>query len=89
MKLSVRPGHSPGICGSCRNGMVKEDDRGDRQTFCSSLMKPLRIFRPVVRCTDYEERTRESEHDMRQIAWVLRTDKRGKVGFAPPEKKDT
>lgn len=84
MKLKT----AAGICGHCRNGLVMEDDRGDKTTYCNELMRPLIIRRPVMRCTDYEERTRESEHEMRQIAWTLRTNKRGVMGFAPPDKKD-
>lgn len=89
MRFKVRRGEGLGICVSCRNGMVMEDDRGDRLTWCNNLMRPLLVQRPVVQCTDYEERTRESEHEMRKIAWELKTDKRGKLGFAPPSvKKD-
>ena len=86
MRIKMQP-RADGLCVKCRNGQVTEDVDGGVSTFCNSMMVPWRIARPVVRCTDFEDRQNESEHEMRTIAWTLRTDARGKVGFAPPDKK--
>lgn len=66
-----------------------ETETGDTVTFCNNMMVPFRVTRPVVRCTDFEDRTRENKYQMEKIAWTLTTDKKGnRVGFAPPQKKD-
>jgi hypothetical protein len=45
---------------------------------------PLVINRAVKECSHYQEERDVSSWEMRQIAWILRTEKSGrKMGFTP------
>jgi hypothetical protein len=87
MRFKIRAEPSEGLCVGCCHGQVTEYDTGV-ETYCNNLMKPFRVHRPVRQCTDFEDRTQESEFEMRKIAWDISVDKKGQLGFHPPKKKD-
>lgn len=84
--IKVTPNRQPGLCGTCREGVVTEHADGTVVTICNVLYNtPRRVQSPVLRCSDYDLRGRLNQHDLEKIAWVIRTDKSGKtIGFAPP-----
>lgn len=85
----VPPKTTMGLCGSCREGTTRQHDNGDVVTMCDAGMNTQRVHRPVVRCTDYDEKGSVSKWDMEKIAWIVTTDKSGKtIGFQPPPKDD-
>lgn len=91
MRIKVaRERNRHGLCGSCRNAHIVDFDNGTYEIFCAERAygnRPI-IRRPVVHCTDHMDKARATQHEMEQLAWVVRTDKSGKVlGFRPPEKK--
>lgn len=87
MRFKMQPTPDDGLCVGCVHGQVTRFDRGE-VTFCNNLMKPFVIQRRVMSCTDFEDRTHETEFEMRKIAWTISTDRRGELGFRPPRKKD-
>jgi hypothetical protein len=87
MRIKLQP-TIKGLCVRCRNGHVTEDSAGHVEVWCNLLMEPKRMGRAVLRCTDFNERGRDDEHEMRRIAWTLDVNKRGEMGFRPPKKDD-
>ncbi len=69
------------LCDSCHSGVVRRGAAdSDEHVYCTIIEREVR--RPVVECNRYVDRTTPSLWEMRQIAWVLRTDaKRQKIGF--------
>ena len=88
MRFKLHPTPSAnGICVTCSHGQVMAFEHGEDMTVCNYLMTPYRIRRPVLQCTSYTDRTHDDESEMRKIAWIIRTDKRGQLGFQAPKKK--
>lgn len=78
-----------GLCATCRAGHTHEYAGRDAVTICSELSPSVTISRPVVRCSDYDNKNAPSKWDMEKIAWTLLTDKnRNVIGFEPPKKEE-
>ena len=74
------------LCVTCRYGYIIQGHRlRDRIVRCSRLIRDNRVPFSVKSCSDYSDRRRASLSDMREIAWLLRTDgHRRPVGFVRP-----
>ena len=79
----TRSAHTPRLCDTCRSGVVRRGAAdSDEQIYCTIVEREVRTR--VVECNRYVDRTQPSLWDLRQIAWVLRTDnKRRAIGFVP------
>lgn len=56
-------------------------------TFCQDVYPHVQVPFPVRDCNAYKERNTVTLHEMREIAWTLKTDKGRAIGFAPPTVK--
>jgi len=69
------------LCDTCQSGLVRRGAAdSDEQVYCMVIERDVRTR--IVECNRYVDRTLPSLWDMKQIAWVLRTDsKRRQIGF--------
>lgn len=89
MGFKIQPGTSASLCGTCREALVIEFADHSEVRCHSRGSDALLIRGPVLRCNDYDNKTRPSKWDMEKIAWVITTDKSGKaIGFTPPRKAE-
>jgi hypothetical protein len=92
-RIKVHADRRQGLCWHCRSAQITEHVDGHIEVFCQERYTTgggsafIRV--PVLRCTDYDEKSHASRHDMEKIAWRLNTDKSGKIlGFRPPTEKE-
>lgn len=79
-------GGSGSLCTSCAAAcIIQGDNSRARVVVCGNLAGPNdRIHFDVKECSLYRHKNSPSLHDMRQQAWVLRTDESGQqIGFCP------
>lgn len=79
--------HGPSLCVTCRHAMILAGSAlADERTFCDAAPRGHdRIVFKVTACTKYDDKARPSFNQMQQIAWELRTDKKGhRIGFMSP-----
>lgn len=76
-----------GLCATCRNGMVTECTGGVTTSFCVfNGTVPIRLPATVEKCTQYDDVRYAKEWELKAIAWVLRTEKNGRmIGFVRPQ----
>ena len=77
----TRSPEAPRLCDTCQSGVVRRGAaESDEHIYCRYIRREVRTR--VVECSVYVDRSQPSLWDLRQIAWVLRTDsKRQKIGF--------
>ena len=77
----TRSSTAPRLCDTCQSGLVRKGAaESDERIYCLIMERDLDTR--VVECNWYVDRTLPSLRDMKQIAWVLRTDsKRQAIGF--------
>lgn len=69
------------LCRSCVYGWVRETTK-EEAIFCENVQPTIRMRDPVVRCSQYKDKTATSLNDMYKMAFILETDKRKNVvGF--------
>lgn len=89
IKVKVRGGTAssgePSLCVSCRWAtIIRGESLNNEIVSCGSLSRPSqRITFRVTSCNSYNDRSAPSLNDMQQMAWVLRTDKKNRIGFVP------
>jgi hypothetical protein len=73
-------GDAPRLCDSCRYGLVR---RGASEATEEVICQPTgRVRTRIVHCNRFEDRSKPTLFDMRQIAWVLDAEnKRQQIGF--------
>ncbi len=88
MKIKIQGGtvrhDAESLCVTCRCAtIVQGPSLRDRIVECNQLPEPrARIPFPVVSCSGYSDRRQPSIYDMREAAWILRTDSKHQVnGF--------
>jgi hypothetical protein len=69
------------LCDSCQSGLVRKGAaESDEQVYCMFVEHDIETW--VVECNRYVDRKLPSLREMRQAAWVLRTDsKHQAIGF--------
>lgn len=84
------PNHSrPSLCRTCQNVMIIKGDRINNETIICHVHPAIRVTFDVRSCDGYQQKTTQSIHEMREVAWVIEVNKRsGKVGFRPPKKQE-
>ncbi len=90
MVVKVKDGTrgSKSLCTSCHySHIIKGTSDSQELTICAKLnswqggVVPFRI----VDCNEYSDKAMPALSDMRQLAWVLSTDKQKKFGFQSPK----
>lgn len=84
MKVKIRGGTTAStgnLCETCTLGLIaKGDNFRQRIQYCQVFERAVDF--EVRECSSFIEKTRVSLHDMRQMAWVIQTDKDKKnIGF--------
>jgi len=75
-----------GLCPRCKNAQIIKYTDGSFTIDCSEFGL---IKKPVESCTAYNDPKTPSEWDMRQIAWIINSDKKGNfIGFIKPKKDE-
>lgn len=82
MRVNVSDGMPYGICGSCKCSTIAKMDNGGLIGRCSEF--GARLYRPVVSCNGYQEKGRQDLYDMKQAAFIIEINPKGKVGFLKP-----
>ena len=91
MKISIRGATArsdqPSLCLSCVSRMYYKDDNGRELRYCSRLYydgAAHQVPPRVVECSMYSDASLPSMLEMKQAAWILRTERSGsKIGFTP------
>src|SRR6185295_14261698 len=64
---------------------IKGTSDSQEQTYCSQIGEGKAVPFKVVNCDAYENKATPTIYAMREIAWVLSTDKQKKYGFHSPK----
>lgn len=93
MKIKVRDGtpvsHSNSLCHTCSNAMYFRGAAvSEKKILCSELKNGYGTeevpYEIIVECTSYQDKSKQSLYEMKKIAYILKTDPRGKpIGFMP------
>jgi hypothetical protein len=93
LHIKVRGGtpvdHHRSLCQTCSNSMVvKGAAVSERKILCSELMNGYGQaevpYDVIVECSGYNDKTKLPLYEMKKIAFILKTDPRGKpIGFVP------
>jgi len=79
------PTHGKHLCKSCDRAHIMRGEAASEQIiYCEAMYyRPIRVpFSVVTECSSYEETGRPSLYDMKKMAYLIKTDPRGKpVGF--------
>lgn len=82
IKDGTRSGQS--LCRTCRFAHnIRGASDSQELTKCSALERQVPFS--VVECNKYENKATPGLWDMKEIAWVLSTDKQKKFGFQSPK----
>jgi len=71
------------LCRSCRESHIFRTDAGKETVLCEAVYStPFQILGKVTQCNRYKDANTPSLHDMKNTAWVLRTNSSGlAMGF--------
>jgi len=89
IKVKVRggttKGDEPSLCVTCKWAtIVRGDSLKEEIVECASLSGSRRHIKfRVTSCSAYQDRMAPSLRDMEDMAWILRTDKKNRIGFVP------
>jgi hypothetical protein len=73
------------LCDTCHRATIMQGPAESQELVMCALVNAPTPFR-VVQCSDYSDKRLPSLHDMKEVAWILRTDQSGrKVGFLSAE----
>lgn len=74
------------LCLSCHHaGIMRGERESEVRVNCSNFPEPP-PFNNVVECSAYSDKSKATLQDMRELAWVLVTDRaRTKIGFEAPD----
>ena len=74
-----------GLCGSCSNAHIDEDESGRVRISCDDLPTHQdMIMKKVTRCNRYQAANMPSKYDMQRMAWIIVVDSEKKIGFVQP-----
>ena len=86
--LKIRNGTRSGkrLCDTCDHGHIMKSDAESGEFVRCGYIDDYVLIR-VVECTNYTDKSIPGLHELKAIAWHLRTDTSGqKIGFISPEK---
>jgi hypothetical protein len=81
--------HQRSLCSTCAYSLILQGAAvSERKVLCSELKNGYGQeevpFEIVTECSAYSDKTKPSLHEMQKIAFILKTDPRGKpIGFVP------
>ena len=92
IRLKVQEGtrsNGKRLCDTCTSGVVMRGSaESEEMIYCHEMGEPVPLR--VVECNRYIDRSLPTLSAMREIAWILRTEKNGRqIGFAPPKNRDS
>lgn len=73
------------LCKTCRHSVVMELANGATVQRCQYIDKQMR--QAVLRCNQYQNQNTPDIFSMKEIAWEIKADPKGKLGFTPPDPK--
>lgn len=78
----------PSLCDSCRESQVMKGRTFNEEiTLChANGSQPFRILRPVMECSEYDDKSAPSLWQLEKIAWRIDMDNSSKpIGFLSPK----
>lgn len=78
MKISIKDNINS-LCVTCKSAHLRKSKNNDITIKCWAF--DTFIKEEVVECNDYNHKNNADVQEMVQIAWVINTDKPGKIGF--------
>lgn len=74
-----------GKCKDCQHAHIREQEAGQRTVLCHAVYPVVqRIHSRVETCNDFRARTGPGLVAMKEIAWMISSDKKNKIGFFSP-----
>lgn len=71
------------LCKTCRWSVIAEMVNGKTHAQCTQFDN-ISLTAAVVRCNSYQNKNTADLYSMKEIAWTITADPKGKMGFAPP-----
>ena len=93
LKIEGGTAKSGNLCVSCVYGMEISTQCGENYVMCGNFDVPSRLKnllsagKEVSSCTVYQPKGFKSEHELKNIAWILEVSKSRKIGFISPEER--
>ena len=85
VKIKIRDGSTRSdkdVCRDCNHLNRRVDRQGERRTCSAVWDHPELLKLPIAECSEHEVKYAASVRTLEKIAWVLRTEKGGKmIGF--------
>ncbi len=76
------------LCFTCTISHIMHFSEFNYDVYCTEIYnKTVPIHQPVIKCNSYREKNQVHKDDYEKIAWIIRSDKKGKLGFNPPTKE--
>ncbi|SRR6266702_3088608 len=74
------------LCFRCRNAHITKGQQvSDIRIRClTNYEQPIWIRKPVIECSEFEEKTGHKRSEMEKLAWILETKKGRPIGFFNP-----
>lgn len=72
------------LCFSCTHFVRRGDDMR-----CAMWGDQIRITKPIYNCNKYYNASLPTLHDMKEVAWELKTKGGRVIGFHPPKERAT
>lgn len=89
MGFTIKRDGIKGLCQKCDHLSFTRFDNGDVKLRCRATSEDAQsswIHRPVVECSRFDPVNAMDLWEMKQMAWILETTKRGVgIGFKPPK----
>ena len=82
MRIKVQGGtakHGEHLCRTCSNASIAEDEHGNETVKCSVFRKLIQS--KIIKCNAHLESNLTDLYDMKQIAWIVSSTNKTKLGF--------
>lgn len=76
------------LCTSCDHSWIRTDGKGEHR-FCKATYEHIvPVYGKVTQCNFYDDKRVVKDYAMEKIAWMVNSDRHGKIlGFTPPVKE--
>lgn len=90
MVLKIKDGTrgSTGLCSTCSHSQIIKGSSDSQELTLCRVMNAYNggtVPFKVVECNEFADKSKPSLRDMREVAWVLSTNKQKKYGFQTPK----
>jgi hypothetical protein len=86
MRINVKGGTARGdedLCATCRYSLIRVGSNGAKTVKCDFFGRVW--YEPTVECSNYSDRRVPYLGEMKEIAWTVTPNPKGKVGFEAPK----